>query len=109
MKQKDSDIEELVACVVSEYEKATLKARYELLKEYKQGLFVYVNVEEEIELYEESNPEAGAPISTPSTSVKHLVTTASTDANEIKPPAIEPFTSEGHIDDPLESKKVVDY
>ncbi|GMN47331.1 hypothetical protein TIFTF001_016514 [Ficus carica] len=38
IKQKDVDIKGLVACVVDEYEKATLKARYELLKEYKEGL-----------------------------------------------------------------------
>ena len=33
---KDSNIAELVARVV-EYENASLKARYELLKEYKEG------------------------------------------------------------------------
>ncbi|GMN70229.1 hypothetical protein TIFTF001_039272 [Ficus carica] len=42
----------LVTRIVGEYEKATLKARYELLKEYKQGLLVDANVVEEIKLYE---------------------------------------------------------
>ena len=36
IKQKDGDIIGLVARLMGEYEKATLKDRYELLKEYKQ-------------------------------------------------------------------------
>ncbi|GMN51248.1 hypothetical protein TIFTF001_020406 [Ficus carica] len=40
VKQKNTDIVGLATCVVGEYERATLKARYELLKAYKQGLLV---------------------------------------------------------------------
>ncbi|GMN21558.1 hypothetical protein TIFTF001_040054 [Ficus carica] len=50
--KRDKDIVELVTHIVDEYEKGTLKARYELLKEYKQGLLVDANVVEEIKLYE---------------------------------------------------------
>ncbi|GMN20491.1 hypothetical protein TIFTF001_043102 [Ficus carica] len=38
---------------------ATLKARYDLLKEYKQGLLVDVEVDEGIELYEDTLDDAG--------------------------------------------------
>ena len=50
LKQKEADNSMLVACIVDAYERTTLKARYDLLKEYKQGLLVSTKVEEEIEL-----------------------------------------------------------
>ena len=40
VKQKDADNLVLVTPIVCEYERATLKACYELLKEYKKGLIV---------------------------------------------------------------------
>ncbi|GMN64234.1 hypothetical protein TIFTF001_033310 [Ficus carica] len=43
----------------------TLKERYDLLKEYKQGLFVDTDVDEEIKLYEDSLTEARGPSSAP--------------------------------------------
>ena len=46
--------------IMEAFEKATLKARYDLLKEYKQGLLVDVDVDEEIELYEDTLDEARA-------------------------------------------------
>lgn len=49
--------------MVDEYSKATLKARYKLLKKYKQGLLVEGDVDEEIKLYEESLVEAEASTS----------------------------------------------
>ena len=42
-----------------------MKARYNLLKEYKQGLLVDAEVDEEIELYEESFNEAGCSSAAP--------------------------------------------
>ena len=54
----------LVADIVNEYSRATLKARYDLLKEYKQGLLVDADIDEEIELYEESQEES-APTDKP--------------------------------------------
>ncbi|GMN60133.1 hypothetical protein TIFTF001_029232 [Ficus carica] len=44
---------------------ATLKARYDLLKEYKQGLLVNAEVDDEIELYEDTLDEAGCSSSAP--------------------------------------------
>ena len=77
------------------------------MKEYKQGLLVDTDVEEEIELYKESIAEAKAPTSGPSTSVEQLATAAPTTANEIRPFAVNPFTSDGPINDPLEFEKTV--
>ncbi|GMN66446.1 hypothetical protein TIFTF001_035532 [Ficus carica] len=51
--------------ILDAFEKATLKARYDFLKEYKQGLFVEAEVDEEIELYEESPDEAGCSSAAP--------------------------------------------
>ncbi|GMN64039.1 hypothetical protein TIFTF001_033117 [Ficus carica] len=48
---------------MQKYSKATLKARYKLLKKYKQGLLVEGDVDEEIKLYEESLVEAEASTS----------------------------------------------
>ena len=49
----------LVAQIVDAFEKATLKARYDLLKEYKQGLLVDAEVDEDIELYEDTLDKVG--------------------------------------------------
>ncbi|GMN58295.1 hypothetical protein TIFTF001_027390 [Ficus carica] len=50
VKKNDVDIAGLVAHMIDEYSKATLKACYELLNEYKQGLLVEGDVDKEIEL-----------------------------------------------------------
>ncbi|GMN47401.1 hypothetical protein TIFTF001_016571 [Ficus carica] len=55
----------LAVQILDAYEKATLKARYDLLKEYKQGLIVDAEVDEEIELYEEFLDEAGCSSAAP--------------------------------------------
>ncbi|GMN59016.1 hypothetical protein TIFTF001_028107 [Ficus carica] len=55
----------LVAQIVNAYKKAILKARYDLLKEYKQGLLVDAEVDDEIELYEDTLDEAGCSSSAP--------------------------------------------
>ncbi|GMN65634.1 hypothetical protein TIFTF001_034703 [Ficus carica] len=36
--------------ILDAFEKATIKARYDLLKQYKQGLFVEAEIEEELDL-----------------------------------------------------------
>ena len=42
----------LVTKIEDAYERATVKARYDLLKDYKQGLLVEAEIDEEIEVYE---------------------------------------------------------
>lgn len=105
IKQKDEDIAGLVTRIIGEYEKATFKARCELLKEYKQGLLVDVDVDEEIELYVESIAVAGAPTSAPSTSVQPA-TAVCTMEDEISPVVLEPSTTDGPRDEPLVFEKV---
>ncbi|GMN20427.1 hypothetical protein TIFTF001_050031 [Ficus carica] len=39
------------------FEKATLKARYDILKDYKAGLLDEVQIDEEIEMFEEDYPD----------------------------------------------------
>ncbi|GMN20652.1 hypothetical protein TIFTF001_039963 [Ficus carica] len=51
--------------ILDAFEKATLKARYDILKEYKQGLLVDTKVNKEIELYEDALDETGASSSVP--------------------------------------------
>ncbi|GMN65352.1 hypothetical protein TIFTF001_034417 [Ficus carica] len=55
----EADNSVLVAKIVDAYEKSTLKARYDLLKEYKQGLLVDAEVDDEIELYKDTLDKAG--------------------------------------------------
>ncbi|GMN51015.1 hypothetical protein TIFTF001_020158 [Ficus carica] len=92
VKQKDADNSVLVTCIVGEYESATLKARYELLKEYKQGLLVDAEVDEEIELFEEPLAEAGDSPSVTNTSIKPVAIAAPT-ASKPRPVTGEPPTS----------------
>ncbi|GMN47448.1 hypothetical protein TIFTF001_016627 [Ficus carica] len=61
----EADNSALIAQIVDAYEKATLKARYDLLKEYKQGLLVVTDVDDKIELYEDTLDEAGCSSSAP--------------------------------------------
>lgn len=72
IEQKDAEITGLIARVVDEYSKATIKARYELLKKYKQGLLVERDIDEEIKLYEESLIEAEAYTSAAKLNVEPL-------------------------------------
>ena len=52
----------LVEKIEDAYERATVKARYDLLKEYKHGLLVEAEIDEEIEVYEllDDNPPTQA-------------------------------------------------
>ncbi|GMN66986.1 hypothetical protein TIFTF001_036053 [Ficus carica] len=57
IKSLEADNSSLAAQILDVFEKATLKARYDIIKEHKQGLLVDGEVDEEIELYEEDNPD----------------------------------------------------
>ncbi|GMN51390.1 hypothetical protein TIFTF001_020552 [Ficus carica] len=61
----EADNSALVAQITDAFENATLKARYDLLKEYKQGFLVDAEVDDEIELYEDTLDEAGCSSSVP--------------------------------------------
>ena len=91
VKQKDTNNQVLITRIVGEYNRATLKARYELLKEYKQGLLIDAEVDEEIELFEESLAETGDSLSVPNTSIESVAIAAPT-ASEPRPVAVEPPT-----------------
>ncbi|GMN69986.1 hypothetical protein TIFTF001_039033 [Ficus carica] len=80
--KEGSDIIEVM--ILDAFEKATIKARYDLLKEYKQGLFIEAEIDEVIELYED---EAGYSSSAPADEI----TPAS---NDHGPSGDEPFAEE---------------
>ena len=65
----EADRSSLVIQIEDAFEKATLKARYDLLKQYKQGLLVDAEVDEEIELYEDVPDEAGCSSAAPTEDV----------------------------------------
>lgn len=106
MKQKDEDIIGIVTHIVSEYEKATLNGHYELLKDYKQGLFIDDDVNEEIELYEETTAKVGDPTFDPSKNIEQLTTAVPAMADEIRHVAIKPSTTNRSLGKPPESEKV---
>ncbi|GMN23845.1 hypothetical protein TIFTF001_049104 [Ficus carica] len=80
IKSLKADNSALVAKIVDAYEKATFKVRYDLLMEYKQGLLVDADVDDEIELHED---EAGCSLSAPA----DVIVPAS---NEQGPSGVEP-------------------
>ncbi|GMN48554.1 hypothetical protein TIFTF001_017719 [Ficus carica] len=86
LKQKEANNFVLVARIINAYERATLKARYDLLKEYKKGLLVDTDVEEEIELFEDSLAEAEDSSSAP-------IAAAAPTSNEPVPTPVEPPSS----------------
>ena len=65
----EADRFSLIIQIKDAFEKATLKARYDLLKKYKQGLLVDAEVDEEIELYEDVPDEAGCSSAAPTEGV----------------------------------------
>ncbi|GMN55639.1 hypothetical protein TIFTF001_024758 [Ficus carica] len=75
----------LVAQIVDAYEKAILRARYDIHKEYKQGLLVGADVDDEIELYEDTLDEAGCSSSAPAEGA--VPTSNEQDTIGVKPPA----------------------
>ncbi|GMN46217.1 hypothetical protein TIFTF001_015405 [Ficus carica] len=100
---KDEDIVGLITYIVSEYNKATLKARYELLKEYKQGLLVDADVAEEIDLYEESLAEAKASSSTYHTNVEPPIAMA----DVINVVACNPSIADGTGNEPQNLRRLL--
>ncbi|GMN69678.1 hypothetical protein TIFTF001_038725 [Ficus carica] len=62
IKSLEAENAALATQILDSFEKATIKARYDLLKEYKQGLFVEAEIDKEIELYEdEASCSSSAP------------------------------------------------
>ncbi|GMN32476.1 hypothetical protein TIFTF001_041738 [Ficus carica] len=59
----------LAAQIMDAFEKATLKARYDILKDYKAGLLDEAQIDEEIEMFEEDYPEEVRSLSAATTSV----------------------------------------
>ena len=51
--------------ITDAFEKATVKARYDILKDYKAGLLDDTQVNEEIEMFEEDYPEEARSLSAP--------------------------------------------
>ena len=90
LKQKDEDIAGIITHIVGEYEKATLKARYKILKEYKQGLLVDANVVEEIKLYEESFAKAKASTSAPRMTIEPPSSVVPLITDELNPAVCKP-------------------
>ncbi|GMN25026.1 hypothetical protein TIFTF001_043852 [Ficus carica] len=57
----------LATQILDAFEKATIKARYDLLKQYKQGLFVDAEIEEELDLWKD---EIEGPSSAPAITIE---------------------------------------
>ena len=75
--------------MVDDYEKVTLKACSELLKEYKEGFHTEWDVDGEIELYEESFADGKASASVPQMKTESLALEENTWATKA-PPTVEP-------------------
>ncbi|GMN59291.1 hypothetical protein TIFTF001_028387 [Ficus carica] len=99
----------LVALIVGKYEKATLKARYKILKEYKQGLLIDANVVEEIKLYDESLTEAETSTSAPRMTVEPPSLVVPSITNELNPSVFKPRTIDEPKDDPPDIEKAAEH
>ena len=60
----------LATQIMNAFEKATIKARYDILKDYKAGLLDEAQIDEEIEMFEEDYPEEVRSLSVPSSAPK---------------------------------------
>jgi chromosome segregation ATPase len=89
----EADNSSLATQILDAFEKATLKARFDLLKEYKQGLLVEAEVDAELELLEDVLDEAGCSSAAPAE-------VAVPTSNEQQPveaePPVEAAPEEGH-------------
>ncbi|GMN55830.1 hypothetical protein TIFTF001_024953 [Ficus carica] len=72
----------LATQILDAFEKATIKARYDLLKQYKQGLFVDAEIEEELDLWKD---EFKGPSSAPAITIEP--TSNHTGKSGVEPPA----------------------
>ena len=87
----------LVEQMLGFHERATMKARYELLKDYKQGLLIDAEVDEEIELYEElDGAETSMSVSAPASEQNEPSTVEPpiVEPSNIEPPVVEPPVSD---------------
>ncbi|GMN23776.1 hypothetical protein TIFTF001_040492 [Ficus carica] len=57
IKSLEADNAALATQIMDAFEKATLKARYDILKDYKAGLLDEAQINEEIEMFEEDYPD----------------------------------------------------
>ncbi|GMN72161.1 hypothetical protein TIFTF001_052801 [Ficus carica] len=57
IKSLEAENAALATQIMDAFEKATLKARYDILKDYKAGLLDEVQIDEEIEMFEEDYPD----------------------------------------------------
>ncbi|GMN62715.1 hypothetical protein TIFTF001_031796 [Ficus carica] len=74
----------LATQILDAFEKATIKARYDLLKQYKQGLFVDAEIEEELDVWKD---EFEGPSSAPAITIEP--TSNDTGKSGVEPPAHE--------------------
>ncbi|GMN60217.1 hypothetical protein TIFTF001_029310 [Ficus carica] len=82
VKSLEAENAALASQIMNAFEKATFKARYDILKDYKAGLLDETQIDEEIEMFEEDYPEEVRSLS----SVPSLATTEAEPAN-LEPPA----------------------
>ncbi|GMN23754.1 hypothetical protein TIFTF001_043717 [Ficus carica] len=69
IKSLETENAALATQIMDAFEKATLKARYDILKDYKAGLLDEAQIDEEIEMFEEDYPEEVRSLSDAPTSV----------------------------------------
>ncbi|GMN31428.1 hypothetical protein TIFTF001_049681 [Ficus carica] len=69
IKSLEAENAALATQIMDAFEKATLKARYDILNDYKAGLLDEAQIDEEIEMFEEDYPEEVRSLSAAPTSV----------------------------------------
>ncbi|GMN66477.1 hypothetical protein TIFTF001_035568 [Ficus carica] len=63
IKSLEAENAALATQIMDAFEKATLKARYDILKDYKAGLLEEAQIDEEIEMFEEDYPDEARSLS----------------------------------------------
>ncbi|GMN25352.1 hypothetical protein TIFTF001_049211 [Ficus carica] len=63
IKSLEAENAALASQIMDAFEKATLKARYDILKDYKAGLLDEAQIDEEIEMFEEDYPDEARSLS----------------------------------------------
>ncbi|GMN49255.1 hypothetical protein TIFTF001_018410 [Ficus carica] len=80
IKSLEAENAALATQIMDAFEKATLKARYDILKDYKAGLLDEAQIDEEIEMFEEDYPDE----------VRSLSTVPASAPTEAEPADVEP-------------------
>ncbi|GMN21737.1 hypothetical protein TIFTF001_043380 [Ficus carica] len=80
VKSLEAENAALASQIMNAFEKATIKARYDILKDYKAGLLDEAQIDEEIEMFEEDYPEE----------VRSLLSVPALVPTEIEPSNVEP-------------------